>query len=407
MIEEPFKLPTGWSWVRLGDIFDFQQGASMSPMRRRGIAPKPFLRTLNVRWGHVDILNVDEMDFTEEEVSKLSLRIGDLLVCEGGDVGRTAIWRGELETCLYQNHVHRLRRRTNNVMPEFYMYWMQAAYQVFDIFGGQESRTAIPNLSGRRLKEFIAPFLPLDEQRHIVEKLEALMERVREAKRLRAEASQDADHLMRSTLAEIFFNPRDELPSDWVSKKVVDVSDELQYGYTQSAKWDPVGPKFLRITDIHNGGVKWENVPFCGCGESAIDRYKLNRGDILFARSGATTGKTFLVQECPEAVFASYLIRVRLRPEINPEYIFWFFQSPYYWNQIKPRGAAQPNINARILGNLLIPLPLSEHKQRHIVSYIEQVHAKVTSLRRAQEATKKELQHLEQAILDKAFRGEL
>lgn len=111
------------------------------------------------------------MDFTDDEIISLSLKPGDLLVCEGGEVGRTAIWNGELETCLYQNHIHRLRRLTDNVVPDFYMYWMRVAFQVFGSYRGQESKTTIPNLSGDRLKSFEVPLPPVEEQGQIVREL--------------------------------------------------------------------------------------------------------------------------------------------------------------------------------------------------------------------------------------------
>ena len=180
-----------WERRRLGELFGVQQGVAMSPERREGRTPYPFLRTLNVLWGRVDLSMLDKMDFTDEEVSKLSLKPGDLLVCEGGEVGRTAIWRGEMDTCLYQNHIHRLRKLNDTIVPQFYMYWMQAAFQVFGSYSGEESKTTIPNLSGNRLKSFMFPLPPTEEQKRIaaefkdqmagVEKLEADIEKQLEA----------------------------------------------------------------------------------------------------------------------------------------------------------------------------------------------------------------------------------
>lgn len=160
-----------WETRRLGELFHVQQGVAMSPARREGISPHPFLRTLNVLWGHIDLSMLDEMDFTDEEVAKLSLKSNDLLVCEGGEVGRTAIWRGELRVCLYQNHVHRLRRLNDNVVPDFYIYWMQAAFKVFGAYSGQESKTTIPNLSGSQLKSFKVPRPSIEEQKRIASEL--------------------------------------------------------------------------------------------------------------------------------------------------------------------------------------------------------------------------------------------
>jgi len=160
-----------WETRRLGELFHVQQGVAMSPARREGISPHPFLRTLNVLWGHIDLSMLDEMDFTDEEIAKLSLKSNDLLVCEGGEVGRTAIWRGELRVCLYQNHIHRLRRLNDNVVPDFYMYWMQAAFKVFGAYSGQESKTTIPNLSGSQLKSFKVPRPSIEEQKRIASEL--------------------------------------------------------------------------------------------------------------------------------------------------------------------------------------------------------------------------------------------
>ena len=198
MTDGLYELPSDWRWAKIGDLFDLQQGVSMSPARRAGRAPMPFLRTSNVYWGYLDLSSVDKMDFTEEEVEKLSLRSGDLLICEGGDVGRTAMWQGELEVCLYQNHIHRLRRKGEDIEPVFYMYWMQTAYRVHRAYAGEASRTAIPNLSGRRLKAFVVPLPPVEEQRQIVAKIEALFDRIREVQRLRAAADEQTDVLIES-----------------------------------------------------------------------------------------------------------------------------------------------------------------------------------------------------------------
>ena len=181
-----------WERRRLGELFGVQQGVAMSPERREGRTPYPFLRTLNVLWGRVDLSMLDKMDFTDEEVSKLSLKPGDLLVCEGGEVGRTAIWRGEMDTCLYQNHIHRLRKLNDTIVPQFYMYWMQAAFQVFGSYSGEESKTTIPNLSGNRLKAFLFPFPPAQVQARIATELRAKME---EAEKLAASIEKELESI--------------------------------------------------------------------------------------------------------------------------------------------------------------------------------------------------------------------
>jgi type I restriction enzyme S subunit len=146
-----------------------------------------------------------------------------------------------------------------------------------------------------------------------------------------------------------------------------DISDSIGYGVTASACDQPVGPKFLRITDIQNGKVNWEKVPWCEKNGKAIEKAKLRAGDIVFARTGATTGKSYLISDCPnEAVFASYLIRVRLGKMADPGFVSHFFQTEDYWKQItkNARGVAQPGVNATTLKSLQIPLPpLLEQKR--------------------------------------------
>lgn len=131
----------------------------------------------------------------------------------------------------------------------------------------------------------------------------------------------------------------------------------IDYGVTASARPNGNGPKFLRITDIQDDRVNWNTVPFCDArGEEAA---QLEVGDIVFARTGATTGKSFLLRSCPEpAVFASYLIRVRPdRSRIEPRYLSWYFQTPHYWRQIvsSASGTAQPGVNATKLRQITVP----------------------------------------------------
>jgi type I restriction enzyme S subunit len=152
-----------------------------------------------------------------------------------------------------------------------------------------------------------------------------------------------------------------------------DLAESVDYGVTASAIQQPAGPKFLRITDIQDGRVDWSRVPWCECPQREIIESALKPGDIVFARTGATTGKSFLIRECPEnAVFASYLIRVRLGKQADPGFVSHFFQTADYWSQItkNARGAAQPGVNATTLRSLEIPLPpLTE--QRHIVEILD------------------------------------
>jgi type I restriction enzyme S subunit len=163
----PTSADTSWDWVQFGDLFEIQQGKALSQRARRGVNPCPFLRTANVLWGRLDLRVIDQMDFSSEEEVKYRLEAGDLLVCEGGEVGRAAMWNGELGACCYQNHIHRCRPSHGDADPSFYMYWMQYAFLIGNLYLGHANVTTIANLSKSRLAAFEVPRPPLVEQRAI------------------------------------------------------------------------------------------------------------------------------------------------------------------------------------------------------------------------------------------------
>lgn len=168
------------------------------------------------------------------------------------------------------------------------------------------------------------------------------------------------------------------IPDHWRHVPLADLAERIDYGVTASSMTAAIGPKFLRITDIQDDQVDWPSVPYCSISASDEASYLLASGDIVFARTGATTGKTFLVLFCPDrAVFASYLIRLRTkRGIIDPGYLAWFFRTQDYWAQITSTasGTAQPGINASKLRTLVIPVaPISE--QRRIADILDKADA--------------------------------
>lgn len=202
---------------------------------------------------------------------------------------------------------------------------------------------------------------------------------------------------------------RFHLPDSWSWARLSILAESIKYGYTASSTVDEVGPRMLRITDIQNEKVDWSIVPYCRIEPAMIAKYRLARGDLLFARTGATTGKSYLLtDEPPPAVFASYLIRVRLQPKVLPSYIFAFFRSALYWQQVLDAsvGTGQPNVNGTKLANLWIPLPSSD-EQAEIVRRVEELLALADSLAARIQTASDCVERTSQAILAKAFRGEL
>jgi len=194
----------------------------------------------------------------------------------------------------------------------------------------------------------------------------------------------------------------------WEVKELGEVS-AINYGYTESASSEPIGPRFLRITDIQDDKVDWENVPYCKISKNDLPQYRLATGDIVFARTGATTGKSFLVDDPPEAVFASYLIRLRVIDEkLLPQFVSLFFQTAAYWKIIKAglSGSAQGGFNASKLSALSITIPpLSE--QRRVIGIVDKVFTDITTAKSIAQQKITALEELKLSVLHRAFEGRL
>lgn len=198
-------------------------------------------------------------------------------------------------------------------------------------------------------------------------------------------------------------------PEEWKHTTIGDLSHNIQYGYTESAVDEPVGPKFLRISDIQDDEVDWDSTPYCEVSKDEKEKYLLREGDILFARTGGTVGKSFLIQEnIPEAVFASYLIRIQLAEEVNERYVYYFFKSNDYWRQISEgkKGVGQANVNSTILSEIELPLPPQKEQER-IVAKIEELFSKLDSSVSELQDTRNQLDRYRKSTLKAAMFGEL
>ena len=211
-----------------------------------------------------------------------------------------------------------------------------------------------------------------------------------------------ADGSMKCIEDEIPF----ELPEGWAWTRLGCITDVIQYGLSNSA--ESTGDyRLLRITDIQNGCVNWDTVPFTYTDEP--EKYLLHKDDIVFARTGATVGKSFLITDLPYvSVYASYLIRIRLINGISANYIYHFFNSYCYWEQVtdKSVGVGQPNCNGTALKELFIPLP-SQAEQNRIVPVADNLLKIADVITSERESLSELIQTTKSKILDLAIRGKL
>ena len=197
-----------------------------------------------------------------------------------------------------------------------------------------------------------------------------------------------------------------ELPQGWEWTRLGNLSSTIQYGLSNSAESQGTH-RLLRITDIQDGKVNWKYVPFTTIDNA--ETYLLRKDDIVFARTGATVGKSFLITELPfESVYASYLIRIRLFDCISPSYLYQFFNSHCYWEQItdKSVGVGQPNCNGTSLKELFIPLP-SLNEQKRIVPAANSLLNYASVIESEKDSLQGMLNLAKSKILDLAIRGKL
>lgn len=230
-----------WTWRPLGQLFEIGAGKTMSAAARAGADKIPFLRTSNVFWDRLDLSVVDEMFIPAHELPHKLVESGDLLVCEGGEIGRAAIWDGCVSPMAFQNHLHRLRPRADDVEPRFYVFFLQAAFTQLGIFDGAGNKTTIPNLSSGRLAALEVPHPPLADQQAIAATLGLIRRacvtqdtQVSLARELRTAA---IGRLLTESLRDVEKHDSDigSVPKHWTVGRVGDFA-EFQRGFDITKK---------------------------------------------------------------------------------------------------------------------------------------------------------------------------
>ena len=199
-----------------------------------------------------------------------------------------------------------------------------------------------------------------------------------------------------------------EVPSSWVWTNVGEISQSILYGVSKSAKSRGTY-RLLRITDIQDNTVNWNTVPFTDYEDEKAEAYLLQDGDILFARTGATVGKSYLVNNLQEkAIYASYLIRVKTNHYVLPEFVKYFFESGFYWEQVLGNsvGIGQPNVNGTILSNLELPIP-PIMEQKRIVKELGKWLSIIDKIEESKGQLQKNISWAKSKVLDLAIHGKL
>jgi len=435
--EVPFDIPESWEWVRLGEIFQHNTGKALNSSNKSGVLLE-YITTSNLYWDRFELENLRSMYFTENEIEKCQVSKGDLLVCEGGDIGRAAIWLKDYKICI-QNHIHRLRSYVP-LCTRFY-YYVFFLYKYAGWIGGKG--IGIQGLSSNALHSLLVPVPPIAEQERIVKRLEIikpLSDKYSEASEQIQELNNlFPEHLKKSILQYavqgklVPQDPADE-PASVLLERIrtekeklikagkikrdkhesvifrrdnsyyekVDgiercIDDELPFEIPDSWEWTTIGTTciniqygssrksestgtmaVLRMGNIQNGRTDTQKLVYTSDKEE-IAHYPLEYNDLLFNRTNSKelVGKTAIYKSEVPAIYAGYLIRIT--PLIDSDYLNYVMQTQFYWvycQNVRSDAIGQSNINAEKLKNFIYPLP-PLHEQKRIAKKLNSIFTKI------------------------------
>lgn len=398
--EIPFEIPESWEWVRLGELISIESG--------KGLTSK------DMKEGEIPVFGGNGITGYHNEA---------LVNKETVVIGRVGFYCGSVHLTPKEAWV-----TDNAFITTFPDKSIDTKYLIYILrhmnLGKSHNATAQPVVSGKKIYPLLFPLPPLEEQHRIVAKIEeilpyidqydkaytkletfnkkfpedmkkSILQMAMQGKLVEQRPEEGtADELYEQIVAEkaqLIKNGKIkkekplpeitedeipfEIPASWKWVRWGTLSFSIQYGYNAPAISNGYY-RMVRISDIQDNKVVWESVPYCEISDEEAKAYLLEEYDILFARTGGTVGKSFLVKDVPyDAVYAGYLIRTKYNIEkLEPQYLKFFMESELYWKQLRNGtiATAQPNCNGQTLAKMMIPIPpLAE--QKRIVAKIEEL----------------------------------
>ena len=416
--EIPFEIPESWEWCRIADISACELGKALDAVRNTGDYVD-YLTGINVYWNRFDFSQMRKMRMTSVEYNKYHLEKGDLVVCEGGDAGRCAVWESD-KTIAFQKALHRVRFY-DRIHSSFYMYLMMI-YQDTGVLEPYITGTTIKHLTNVQLRELILPLPPLAEQRRIVAKIEELMplvERYGKAQQALDQLNESLPARLRQSILQeaiqgrlVPQDPKEEPASELLKRirkekeqlvkegklKKKDLEskpieeDEIPFEIPESWEW-------VRLKDtVYNHGQKVPDKRFSYIDIGSIDnkRQRLNEKENIIEAKDAPSRARRIVKK-DDIVYSTvrpYLHNVAIVDKefseepiastgfavfscfngVYNKFLFYYLLSPefdkYANDGDNAKGVAYPAINDEKLYKAIIPLPpLSE--QKRIVAKVE------------------------------------
>ncbi len=400
-------LPSGWEWTTVGVVADTQLGKTLSTKPVDGGRLKPYLRNKNVQWFRVDVDDLKETYFTGEEESKYQLRPGDLLVCEGGEVGRCAIWQHQKEDLHFQNALHRVRPQ-EGVLSE----WLQ-----FSLRWAADTGRLVPHTSGvtishlvqRALRKVEIPLPPTDEQERIVSAIEEHFSRLDAVESAVDAAQQKLVAFRRSSFDQLFDEP------DWTWTTLGEIA-EVKGGVTKDSKsqGNPayIEVPYLRVANVQRGYLNLDEVTTIRVNPEKAARLKLQSGDILFNEGGDRDklGRGWVWEgQIEDCIHQNHVLRARLTSEAFDPYFVSMHGNSWGQRWFEAHGKQTTNLaslNLTTLKSFPVPAPPLD-EQREVVARLKEIMDLEGRLRKELDQAKRHSGSLRRSILADAFSGRL
>lgn len=395
-------LPQGWAEATLGEVAETRLGKMLDAAKNKG-EPIPYLRNVNVRWGSFDLSDLMELRVTDDELAALSVRDGDLFVCEGGEPGRCAVWRGGPHRLVFQKALHRVRG-LGGVEPDYlatFLTYAAANQQFDDLLTG----TTIKHFPQVALQRLGLPLPPLAEQRRIVDKLDALTARLARARAELDRVPVLANSMRETALANAFdgllINEGGEPKAKWTTVPFAEAG-EIASNLVPPATISDLP----HIAPNHIPSGRPVLLPYRTIGEDEVisGKHRFYPGQIIYSKIRPNLRKVVLVDFEGGCSADMYPINAKCHARYL---LYWMLSPQFTWLATRQDGrTVLPKINQNGLN--AIPTPLAPPAiQERIAAMLDQIFTRADRLEAEAARARALLDRLEDAILAKAFRGEL
>jgi len=392
----------------------------LSAKAKHGRGSCPYLRNVNVRWHRIDVSDVFEMDFDAREVEKYALHGGDVLVCEGGEPGRAAVWQEQLPGALYQKALHRVRFRGDVLDPVLFVYQLELDAGT-GALAGRFTGSTIKHLPREAFLNCDVIVPPLAEQRRIVAALEEHLSDLDAAvaglERARANVGRFVGAVRDAAVRGALSNDRADgaaLPPKWDLTTLGGIS-EVQGGIQKQPKRAPVANHypFLRVANVHRGRLALDDVHRIELFASELDRLRLRRGDLLIVEGNGSPGEIGRMAVwdggIADCVHQNHIIRARPSDVVLPEFLAIYWNSPRGMRVVQSAASSTSGLHTLSVAKVSrieVPLPPLD-EQRAIVAEVERRLAVADRTAAEIDVQLARAARLRQAILGRAFEGKL